>query len=196
MTWQRNQFAEKIRKAVQNTLTANFIDHWSLVVSLVAREAGPLQWRVIVMTSRGKISLQLAASSFESDAHLQREVADAVARSLPDSQTPEEREHALVYCWCGHSGMSPSTERGAHYFGTIQKRDRNSHLYCRDCEADPSGLKEKLLRPRPTPCEFCHGGYLWSATAGEPGQLCDRCEGMGFLRPQWYEVHTTQPVVM
>ena len=41
MTWPRNQFAEKIRKAVQNTLTANFVEHWSLVVSLVAREAGP-----------------------------------------------------------------------------------------------------------------------------------------------------------
>lgn len=83
-TWNRSEYADRIRHAVQTVLTQNHIEYSCFVVSRVSPEkTGQFHWDVVAMTSRGKLGFTLETTAFDSDEELSVKAAAAVEQRLP-----------------------------------------------------------------------------------------------------------------
>jgi hypothetical protein len=195
--WNKSEYADRIRQAVQIVLTQNRIAHTSFIVSMSATSAaGSFRWAVVALTSRGKLAFDLETTAFDPDASLTTKVAEAVNGVLPPVVWGQERKHDLIYCWCGHSGDSPETEMGWHALERreIAPRLFGSELRCKRCDREQPPREERQSRPGPMRCPACISGYVGSTLFGAPRELCPQCNGMGYLKPAWYEEASRQPV--
>lgn len=186
----RTEYADRIRQAVQTVLSQNGIAHSGFIVSMSAAAApGAFRWEVVALTSRGKLAFELETTAFDPDASLTTKVAEAVNGALPPWVSGEERKHDLIFCWCGHSGDRPENEMGWHVLERreIAPRLYGSELRCKRCDREQRPLEERLSRPRPLRCPACISGYVSSALFDATRELCPRCNGMGYLKPAWYE---------
>lgn len=192
--WSRSEYADRIRSGVQGVLSRNAVEYSCFLVSRVSADTSVAnRWQVITLTPRGKLAFTLETTPFDSEEMLMEKIADAVSRVL--SSTLEiSRRHSVVYCWCGHSGDTPAAELGAHYVQPAQRSGARfgPELKCHQCDDNPQELDEKKRRPQAVRCPNCYGGYLRSEDVGAMRELCATCNGMGYLKPDWYR--STQPV--
>jgi len=168
---------EKIHHIVRRVLERNTIVYGSLRVTPVPSPAfGGIQADIQV---RGRVShsFALTFTIFDSE----DELATRISRALEtmNEQYEGSNRHDFIYCWCGHSGDTWRTEKGQHYMG-------QNGLKCRACEHE-SLPEDCRLRPKAMQCPSCDYGHLRFKGPFDPIKYCERCNGLGYLKPGFYQ---------
>ena len=191
--WSRSEYADRIRSGVQGVLSRNAVEYSCFLVSRKSADSSVAnRWEVITLTPRGRLTFRLETTPFDSDDILMEKIADAVS-SVLSSVGEGSRRHSVVYCWCGHSGDSPAAELGDHY---VQSTERPGARYgpelrCHECDNHPQDIEKMKRRPQAVRCPNCYGGYLRSENGSALRELCGACNGMGYLKPDWYRSRQT-----
>jgi hypothetical protein len=166
---------ERIHRALRRVLERNDLEYFSFKVIPAGFQAiGSIAVNVEVQVQRTHV-FGLTLTVFDSD----DELAVRISRGVESLNLRHSRlAHEFIYCWCGHSGDTRQTEKGLHYLSA-------DGLVCDGCSRQSSDGAEPA-RPKPMRCPSCDHGCLPFLSPFDPVSYCDRCNGLGFLKPAFY----------
>ena len=168
---------EKIHHTVRRVLENNAITYGSLRVCPVPSPAFGGVQADIEVHGRESLSFALTFTIFDSDDELATRISRAL-ESMNELYEGSDR-HDFIYCWCGHSGDTWRAEKGQH------EMDERG-LGCRACQGQ-SVSDDARLRPKAMRCPSCDHGHLPFKSPYDPIRYCERCNGLGYLKPSFYE---------
>jgi hypothetical protein len=168
---------EKLYQVSRQILKANWLEYSSMrVVPIASPIVGSVAARIDVVRE-APFSFEVSITAFDSE----DELALRCCRELQPFNRRDRKadRHELIYCWCGHSGDTIQDEKGSHY------RDSSRDLHCHHCDA--AGTVESYRwRALPLRCPCCSSGHLPFRSVHDKTRWCERCGGLGYLKPTYY----------